>query len=325
LKRRVAVGLGAPLIALVAAAAASAATFVAPYVDMTLGSFNLQSASHATGVNAYSLGFVVADGRCKAAWGGVEPVSGAPFAGAISSLRAHGGEAIPSFGGEAGTELALACPSAAALAAQYESVINTYHVTSIDFDVEGGSLGQQASIDRRSQAIKLLEHAHPKLQVSLTLPVLPTGLDPDGLAVVRSAVKHGARIDVVNVMAMDYGDSAAPKPAGRMAAYAIDAAKTVHGQLAKLHPHVHGSALWRMVGVTPMIGVNDSSDEVFQLADARRLVSFARAKHLGRLAFWAATRDHQCAGGAQSSAQDDCSSVLQPNWAFSRAFAAFRG
>jgi hypothetical protein len=325
LKRRAAVALGALVVLLGAPGAASAAPPVAPYVDMTLGGFNLQSASHATGVKAYSLGFVVADGGCKAAWGGVQPVSGAPFAGDISALRADGGEVIPSFGGQAGTELALACLSASALAAQYESVITTYHLTSIDFDVEAGSLGAPASIDRRSQAIKLLEHAHRKLQVSLTLPVLPTGLDPDGLAVVRSAIKHGARIDVVNLMTMDYGDGAAPHPAGRMGTYAIDAAKAVHNQLAKLYPHVHRTALWRMVGVTPMIGVNDTSDEVFQLADARQLIKFARGKHLGRLAFWAATRDHQCSGGAQSSAQDDCSSVLQTNWAFSRAFAAYKG
>ena len=85
-------------------------------------------------------------------------------------------------------------------------------------------------------------------------------------------------------MAMDYGDTAAPNPQGQMGTYAIDSAQSVHTQLGT--PLRHGtspsSQLWEMVGVTPMIGVNDASDEVFEPADASQLVAFAEQVGPGR-------------------------------------------
>jgi hypothetical protein len=80
-----------------------------------------------------------------------------------------------------------------------------------------------------------------------------------------------------------------------------------------------------MVGVTPLIGVNDLSNEVFGLSDASQLVSFAQSKHVGRLAFWSATRDQQCPGGAKTYSDPTCSSIIQSSWAFSRAFAPYVG
>ncbi len=327
--------VGLLLLAAVAAPAASGAQrngpAVAPYVDMTLTqpAFSLASAARATGVKDYTLAFVVASGGCRGVWGPGVPVSGRPFAGDIAALRHLGGDVIVSFGGAAGTELALACDSPEKLAAQYQAAISAYRLTSIDFDVEGAAVADRASIDRRSEAIAMLERAaaasRRRLRVSLTLPVLPSGLDRYGLSVVRSAIAHRARIDVVNVMTMDYGDAAAPRPAGRMGQYAIDAASATHTQLKRLYRARTASQLWQMVGVTPMIGVNDQADEVFGLADAKRLVAFARATQLGRLAFWSEARDRSCPGSPQRYAQDSCSSIAQPIWAFTRAFGAYRG
>jgi hypothetical protein len=47
------------------------------------------------------------------------------------------------------------------------------------------------------------------------------------------------------------------------------------------------------IGVTPMIGQNDDSAEVFTEPDAQTLVSFAQANGLGRLAFWSVDRDRE--------------------------------
>jgi hypothetical protein len=52
--------------------------------------------------------------------------------------------------------------------------------------------------------------ANPGLRVSYTLPVLPAGLTADGVDLLRNTVSHGVQIDVLNIMTMDYGDSAAP-------------------------------------------------------------------------------------------------------------------
>src|SRR5206468_1781208 len=114
----------------------------------------------------------------------------------VSALRSMGGDVIVSFGGAANQELAQSCTTVDALAAQYQAVVDAYGLTSIDFDVEGAAVADAASIDRRSKAIAQLQHSR-KLQVSLTLPVLPTGLTPDGLKVVRSARDNGVDVSVV--------------------------------------------------------------------------------------------------------------------------------
>jgi hypothetical protein len=58
--------------------------------------------------------------------------------------------------------------------------------------------------------VPLLQAAYPGLTVSFTLPVLPTGLTADGVSMLQDAHAAGVRIDVINLMTMDYGDSAAP-------------------------------------------------------------------------------------------------------------------
>ena len=153
----------------------------------------------------------------------------------ISQVRRSGGDVSVSFGGEAGQELAQAITNVSALTAAYQQVITAYGLTHIDFDIEGAAVADHASIDRRSQAIAALQQAAAAagktLDVSFTLPVLPTGLTADGLYVLQSALKYGVKISTVNVMAMDYGDVRAPNPAGQMGTYAIDSAKSTFTQL----------------------------------------------------------------------------------------------
>ena len=86
-----------------------------------------------------------------------------------------------------------------------------------------------------------------------------------------------------------------------------------------------GAAAWSRIAVTPMIGVNDTSSEVFTTADARQLVDFARSVHLGWLAFWSGARDRACPGGPQSWASPTCSGVAQQPGDFSKAFGAYTG
>jgi hypothetical protein len=45
------------------------------------------------------------------------------------------------------------------------------------------------------------------VRVSLTLPVVPTGLRHDGIRIVRMAINNGVHVGVVNVMEMDFHDS----------------------------------------------------------------------------------------------------------------------
>src|SRR5262249_9611236 len=148
---------------------------------------------------------------------------------------AAGGDVIVSFGGAAGQELAQVITNVTQLTAAYQTLVTDYNLTHLDFDIEGAAVADHASIDRRSQALAALQQAaaaagHP-LDISFTLPVLPTGLTSDGLYVLQSALRYGVQIGCVNVMTMDYGDSAAPQPQGHMGDYAIQAANSLFSQL----------------------------------------------------------------------------------------------
>ncbi len=297
----------------------------APYVDTSLyPPFNLVTTAQSTGVKQFNLAFVVAGGSggCTPEWGGVTAIGSDPVASQISALRAIGGDVRISFGGEAGSELAVTCTSVPQLTAAYQQVISAYDVNKIDFDIEGAAIGNTAANTRRDQAIAALQAQDNGLQVSFTLPVLPSGLTGDGAAVLTGAVQAGVRLAAVNVMAMDYGDGAAPNPSGQMGTFAIDAATAADGQVASALG-VSDDAAWSKIAVTPMIGVNDTSDEIFTVANAQQLATFAASKHLAWLSMWSAARDTECPGGALSYAQPTCSSIVQAPDAFMGALGAY--
>ena len=297
----------------------------APYVDTSLyPPFNLVTTAQRTGVKQFNLGFVVAGGSggCTPEWGGVTAIGSDPVASQISALRAIGGDVRISFGGEAGSELALTCTSVPQLTAAYQQVISAYNVNKIDFDIEGAAIANTAASTRRDQAIAALQAQDKALQVSFTLPVLPSGLTSDGVAVLTGAAAAGVQIAAVNVMAMDYGDGAAPNPSGQMGTFAIDAATATDGQVASALG-ISDDAAWSKIAVTPMIGVNDTSDEIFTVADAQQLATFAASKHLAWLSMWSAARDTECPGGALSYAQPTCSSIVQAPDAFMGALGAY--
>ncbi|WP_223199521.1 cellulose binding domain-containing protein [Solihabitans fulvus] len=299
----------------------------APFVDA--GAWptpNLTQIAQNTGLRQFSMGFIVNGTQtCQATWFNAFPMSDGFELSDITSLRAIGGDVKPSFGGEAGTELAQSCTDVTSLTAQYQSVIDTYHLTQIDFDIEGSAVADPASVDRRSQAIASLQAAAKAkgqhLSVTLTLPVLPSGLTADGVNVVRSAVNHGADVTMVNVMAMDFGNIEAPNPAGKMGTYAIASARSVHDQLAPLYPGRTDAQVWNSVGVTSMIGQNDNADEVFTQADMRQLLAYAQQTHLGELAYWDVTRD----GNACTGSLSKCTNITQTPFEFAKIIAPYQG
>ncbi len=289
---------------------------VAPYVDM--GAWptpSLSAMSAASGVKSYTLGFVTGAG-CKASWfNAYDPRSGWQKE-EIAKLRAAGGDVKISFGGASGIELALACGSVSALTTEYNAVIDAYQANYIDLDIEGAASQDSASIERRSQALAAVQRSHPNLKISVTLPVLPSGLTDGGLSVVRSAKNAGITLDKVNVMAMDYYQGP-----GDQGAKAIQAATSTKNQIKTVYTGLTDAQAWAMVGVTPMIGVNDSRNEIFYQEDAQQLVNFAKQQHIGMLSFWEATRDRNACTGALYQ----CTNISQQPYDFARIFATYTG
>lgn len=303
----------------------------APYIDMTLYPiYDFVSAARSQGLRYFTLAFITADPSNRPAWGGFAAYGlgtdyDTQLRTQINTLRSMGGDVIVSFGGAANREIAEVITNSTALQAAYQSIIDAYGLTHIDFDIEGGAVADRASVDRRNQAIAALQRAATAagrpLEVSYTLPVLPTGLTPDGVYVLQSAKNFGVVLSNVNIMAMDYGDSAAPNPAGRMGDYAIMAATSLFNQLKSLHGSVYTDAqLWHMVGVTPMIGLNDVTTETFDQQEARELLAFAQQTGIGRLSMWSLNRDQQNPAGKLNYVDLKSSSILQSPFEFSQIF-----
>ena len=296
----------------------------APYVDTLLyPAFPLAQTAASTGVKYFTLAFITnGANRCQASWGGVIALSENYMLADINNLRAAGGNVIMSFGGANGTELAQSCQTVDALAVQYRAVIEKYNSTSLDFDIEGGAILDAAANDRRAKAIAVLQSEAAAenriLNVSFTLPVLPTGLEQSGVSLLRNAVANNVNVSIVNIMAMDYGAVADPN---RMGQNAVDAANATFAQIQPVFSNRAPSDVRRMIGITPMIGLNDVSPEVFTLSDAQVLLTYANANNAGRIAMWSATRDKPCAGAPQVAA--DCSGVAQTPFAFANAFKSF--
>jgi hypothetical protein len=284
----------------------------APYIDLAKTTSTLEQIHAVSGTKYFTLAFVVSGGGCVPAWGGNLPVAtDKAIAGQIADLRKAGGDVIIAFGGQAGNELGLTCSDAPTLQSAYQAVIDKYKVRQIDLDVEGEAIENQASNDRRSQALTKLVAANPGLRISYTLPVFPTGLIPSGITLLKSAATHNTPVYVVNLMTMDYGNSV---DAGGMAANAISAVNGAREQVKSI-------GLKANIGITPMIGMNDSPGETFSLADAETVLKFASAHNdVALLSFWSVGRD---SGSCVGTVSPTCSGVAQKDWEFSKTFQKF--
>ncbi|MFE7269320.1 chitinase [Streptomyces sp. NPDC057623] len=293
---------------------ASSGTAYAPYVSSTEASDNDSAGSPAT----YNLAFVISDGSdCTPRWNGTTAIADSATKSRIAKLTQGGAGVRVSFGGASGEELAASCDSASELAEAYGKALDAAGSTQADFDIEGEELTDSDSVDLRSEAIALLQKERGDLEVSFTLPVMPSGLDADGVALLESANEHDVQVSTVNIMTMNYGESYA----GDMGDYALTSAKAAHTQLKKLFGTSDATA-WQAMALTSMLGVNDVDNETFTLDDAAQVREFAEEKGIGWVSMWATFRDRQCDDGSSSNdALTNCSGVDQEDGAFAEAFS----
>jgi hypothetical protein len=302
-------------------------TLVAPYVDMGLWpTANLINMSAATGVKAFTAAFVVQEAgkACSPAWGGYPAyaVGGADdFVDVIGGFQRQGGRVIASFGGASGSELANNCTSESSLLAAYKKVIDRYSMDRIDFDIEGADVANAGSNQRRAKVVAQLQKDYAakgkNIEVSLTVPVMPDGLDNNGLRTVKEFAAAGVNLASVNVMAMDYGSQYTD-----MGTHAITAAQGTASQLKTIptYSNLSNSALLALVGLTPMIGQNDVASEILTIADSTKVAKFVKDNGVGLLGWWEMTRDTPCTSSSQGLYL--CTKINEPQWAFAKAFIA---
>ena len=314
------------------AATALPAHVYAPYFE-TWTSDSLTTVFQQSGVKHYTLAFLETTSKssCALGWNGsrTDTVASHKYASDIATIRAAGGDVIPSLGGwsadQGGTEIGDSCKSVANILAAYQELVSVYDVSRIDMDIEGRSLTNTAGITRRNQAIAQLQawasqQGRP-LTISYTLPTSASGLEASGFAVLQDAVQNGVRIDLVQPMVFDYYD----RTTTDMGSAAITALQGLHAQLHTLLPAKTDPQLWAMEGATIMNGIDDypKKTEVTTLAHAQQLYNFAVANKLGSLSMWAIQRDNGNCPGVGGA--NDCSGIAQSTWAFSAILKPFTG
>jgi chitodextrinase len=252
-------------------------------------------------LGAVTLAF--ASGECGSeSWGGIPAAS---FASAnIQPLVDAGVSYVVSTGGQAGS---FTCSTPSGMA-QFLSRYASPYMVGLDFDIEGAQ--SQAQINNLISNAAYAHTLYPDLRFSFTLATLAAsdgsygGLNGVGDMVVRAVKAANLPNYTINLMVMDYG-AAGPgvcvvsNGQCNMGQSAIQAALNLE--------HTYGIPASR-IELTPMIGVNDVSSEVFTIADVDTVVNYAVAQGMAGVHFWSLDRDTPCAGGG-GTASPICNSV----------------
>ncbi len=308
----------------------------AAYVDVTVTPYYSFGTPAGPAQSNVILSFVVADPKsgCTPLWGGAYSLDAASddleLDRRISQLRSTGGVARVSFGGQAGTELAVACKNEKSLESAYQAVVDRYTLASIDLDIEGASLADTAAGARRAVAIKAVQdrtaEANRHLAVWLTLPVAPSGLTADGVSAVDQMLAAGVDLTGVNGMTMDFGTGVSQS--SPYSDVVLQASTALHRQVSDAYARaglgLSDSDAWSKVGITPMIGQNDIAGEVFTLEDAEVVNEFARSNGVGQVSMWSLNRDSTCGSPLPkilTVVQTSCSGVDQGSRSFAEVLA----
>ena len=307
----------APICALLLVSAAARAEWPArvfiPYQYLGSGdNFKLTDCDDGCGLKYYTLAFIIADKDGNPAWHGRVPMEKDHYRDQIDEIRKRGGDVLVSFGGEGGTELGLVDEDAAALEKKYQSVIDQYKLTWLDFDIEGKALGNDVANERRNAAIAALQKKNPGLIVSFTVPVDPNGLSKQTRKMIADAKAKGVKVHSANIMTMYFGPQ--HTTGKKLADVCIASAKKAYEQTQAIDPEIK-------IGLCPMIGKGGTNgSELFGLEEAESLKNWAiETPYICSLSYWAINRDT----GKPGRNGNTKSGIDQEPWAFAKIFNQF--
>jgi chitinase len=267
---------------------------------------------HATGVKAFTMAFVLANG-CNPVWDGEGGLTGGSHASTINAIRAAGGDVVPSFGGWSGNKLGPACPTPEALAGAYQKVIDAFSLKAIDIDIENYDEFENPTVqDRIVRALKIVKQRNPSVTTILTFGTTPSGPSPTGVRLIGQAKSLGANVDIFTQMPFDFGGGA------DMYASTVGASEGLKNRLKSTFGYTDAQAYSHM-GISGMNGLSDQQ-EVTTPQTWTRIRDYAKSKGFARFAFWAVNRDRGCPGGGVVS---NCSGIAQSDWEFTRISAGF--
>ncbi|MGW1001933.1 lectin [Streptomyces sp. NPDC002520] len=285
---------------------------VAPYLYNGWGNPPSPSTiTQATGVKWFTLAFLLSNGYCNPQWDGGRALTGGVDQQTVNTVRANGGDVIPSFGGYSGNKLESSCSSAGELAGAYQKVINTYGLKAIDIDLEADAYSNGTVQQRTVDALKTVKANNPGLKVYITIGTGQSGPDT---SLINRAASSGLTVDAWAIMPFDFGGAGQ-----NMGNLTTQAAEGLKNALKSAYGYSDDQA-YRDMGISSMNGITDNNETV-TVNDFRTILAYAQAHHLARLTFWSANRDRPCTGGPA----DSCSGVSQSDWDYTRVFAGYTG
>ncbi|MSW44466.1 MAG: glycosyl hydrolase family 18 [Actinobacteria bacterium] len=313
----------------------SAPQWFAPYVDVTLTpTYEFQDPGTNDSLNVV-LSFIVGsknDG-CSPSWGATYSLDEADqqldLERRIVRQRQRGGDVIVSFGGAINQELAVACTNLETLTAAYAEVVNHYDLSLIDLDLEGTTLANVTANTRRAEALAAVQKARrdagEDLAIWLTLPVAPDGLDSEAVATIDATLAGGVDLAGVNLLTMDYGSSRRSSVSfvDASTAAADSAFEVLNRAYRRAGVSLTSAEVWQRIGMTPMIGQNDTIADRLDIEGARALHKWSRSRGVGRMSMWSANRDTACGGNILDTVvNNNCSGVDQEPGQFAAVLGA---
>ena len=283
-----------------------------PYVDITMATPALRDVANATGQKHFTLAFALADSTgCNPSWGGTVPLNDARVIGSVNDLKGVGGDVTVATGGAAGPYLENTCGSTAALLSAYEKALDAVGSNRLDVDVEAS-----IPIATVNAALKQLQSARgTAITYTLRVQAQDYGVDPFSVQILQDAASRGLNV-TVNPMLMDFGYS------GNWGDALIAASNATLGQMRQIWPSKSDADLKRSLGLTPMIGKNDTGPTTTQ-AVARQVLSYAQSNHVGYIGFWSVGRDN--GGCPNGTVSPTCSGISQSTYEFTNIFKGFTG
>ncbi|GLX99170.1 ricin-type beta-trefoil lectin domain protein [Herbidospora sp. NBRC 101105] len=283
-----------------------------PYLYLGWGSPpSATSIMSQTGVRSFTMAFILSGGGCVPRWDGQRPLTGGTDQSTINAIKAAGGQVQISFGGWSGNKLGPNCSTPAAFAGAVQQVINAHGPNVVDFDVENtDEMGNYTVQDRILNGIKIIKQNNPNVRVVVTIGTSQSGPAGAEARFLQQARALNVPIDNYTLMPFNFG-------ASNIYNATVSASEGLKNQLKSLWGYTDAQAYARM-GISGMNGYSDNS-EITTVATWTQIRDWARARGLGRLAFWSVNRDRPCSGALN----DTCSGVAQANWDFTRITAGF--
>ncbi|MET9857484.1 carbohydrate binding domain-containing protein [Streptomyces sp. NPDC006450] len=271
---------------------------------------------NATGTKWFTMAFILSSGGCNPSWDGQRPLTGGVDQSTIASIRAAGGDIVPSIGGWQGNKLGPNCSSAEALAGAYQQVISAYGLKAIDVDIENTDEFENAAVqDRILGALKIVKQNNPGLKTILTFGTSTTGPTSWGNRLIEQSKALNAGIDVFTIMPFDFGNASTD-----MYASTVSATEGLKAKLKSTYGWDDATA-YSHIGISGMNGISDTQ-ETTTVQNWTDIRNWANSHHIARLAFWSVNRDRGCPGGGL---QETCSGIAQSDWQFSSITAGFTG